>query len=300
LKKTAAALAITSALLFSLMIEADVVRVAKANPYSGADDTIWRINSPQNHTAYNHDTLTFSFECETTDLWNEYDDGLDLEYCIDGLDYWEEYEEGRYMHVMPEEERVPIKAVLVSNSSESRKTFQYSTQLPSLTDGQHKLSIYKYYKPWGPDKPFINTEYIGIFFHVDSSAPKITNLSVDGSESGDRLLSFSVEAETTWVGYSLDGKANATIDGDVVLKGLSAGSHYVTVYAESKDGNLGASETLFFTVDEAEIEPFASSSPTPDYESQQTQLVEAILAVSLIVIVVGSGVGLLVYLVKRK
>lgn len=112
------------------------VRLTRANPHEGSDGTVWTIVSPKNETTYTSNVLNFRFECTTNDLWDEYDDGLDLEYCIDGLDYWEEYEEGKYMHVMPsDEERIDIKATLISDPDISRKTFQYSTMLPGLSMG---------------------------------------------------------------------------------------------------------------------------------------------------------------------
>ena len=118
-------------------------------------------------------------------------------------------------------------------------------------------------------------------FLVDDIAPKITNLSVNITDSGDRLLCFTVDAvgaEASWVGYSLDNQANVTVTGDVVLGDLSFGSHNVTVYANDTVGNMGASETLFFTV-----EPFP-----------------IIPVVAGIGITASVGVGLLVYFKKRK
>ena len=48
----------------------------------------------------------------------------------------------------------------------------------------------------------------------------------------------------------LDNQANVTVNGAIVLKDLPVGSHSVTVYAEDSAGNMGASETLFFTIEE--------------------------------------------------
>jgi hypothetical protein len=143
--------------------------------------------------------------------------------------------------------------------------------LVNLTDGYHTVEAY-------------STDTQGrilsdsIRFRVDATAPKITNLSVNNTDSGDRLLSFTVDEEASWVGYSLDNQANLTITGDVVLRDLSFGSHNVTVYAEDSAGNIGASETLFLT-----IEPF----PT-------TLIIASVITVAVI------SVGLLIYFKKRK
>jgi hypothetical protein len=143
--------------------------------------------------------------------------------------------------------------------------------LDNLTDGYHTLEAYS-------TDTQGNIISDSITFLVDATAPKITNLSINNTDSGDRLLSFTVDSEARWVGYSLDNQANVTVTGDVVLGDLSFGSHNVTVYAEDAAGNMGASETLFFTV-----EPF----PT-------------IPVVAGIGITASVGVGLLVYFKKRK
>jgi hypothetical protein len=269
------------------------VRVAKANPYEGSDKTVWIIESPKNHTIYTDDVLNFSFKCTTNDLWNEYDDGLDLEYCIDGSDYWEEYEDGKYMHVMPpDDERIDIKATLISNPDDSRKTFQYSSLLPSLSDGEHKVTIYFGFKSWGPDLPqFTSTRYAGIIFYIDTLAPQIENLSVNGTGTVDRLLNFTVDEATSWVGYSLDNQANVTITGDAVLRDLSYGVHNVTVYANDTMGHIGASEALTFTVDEPEV-------VQPDAVDGADLF--PIFAIVSIATVAALSIGLLVYFKKIK
>jgi len=292
-KKTA--LALTLILMIVCLIGVNVsgfplVRVAKANPYGDSDRTLWTIESPLNHTVYNTNVLNFSFKCTTNDLWDEFDDGLDLSYCIDGSDYWEEYEEGKYMHVMPpDEERIFIKAELISNPESSRKTFQYSTLLPSLSDGNHRLTVYFKFKSWGPDSPqFVSWRYEGIIFYIDTLAPTITNLSVNGTDSGDKMLSFTVGKETSWLGYSLDNQANVTISGNTTITGLSEGSHSLIVYANSTAGNMGASQTVNFAVSpEIQPIPLPESFPT-------TLLLGAIIIVAAVV-----GLGLMVYLKKR-
>jgi len=288
MKKTAFALTfiLVTAFLISVSVNSlPVVKVVKANPYGDSDRTVWAIESPLNHTVYNTNVLNFSFKCTTNDLWDEFDDGLDLTYCLDGSDYWKEWNDGSIVHVMPpDEERIFIKADLISNPEASRKTFQYSTLLPSLSDGQHRLTMYFEFKSWGPDSPqFVSTQYEGIIFYIDTLAPTITNLSVNGTDSGDRLLSYSVDEEATWVGYSLDNEANVTVNGNTLLKDLPAGAHNVTVYAEDAQGHMGVSETLSFTIEE----PEPKLSPVP-------------LVLATTGAVAAVGVGLLVYFKKRK
>ena len=117
-----------------------------------------------------------------------------------------------------------------------------------------------------------------IFFYVDTAPPKVSNLTVNNIDTSDRLLSFTVDEEASWVGYSLDNQANVTVVDKAVLGDLSFGSHNVTVYAEDAVGNMGASETLFFN-----IEPFPTA-----------------LVIASVVTVTTVGAGLLVYFKKRK
>ncbi len=61
-------------------------------------------------------------------------------------------------------------------------------------------------------------------------------------------LVFSVDKPVDWLGYSLDGAENITIFGNTTLIGLSNGSHNIAVFAKDKFDNVGASETVTFTV----------------------------------------------------
>jgi len=92
-------------------------------------------------------------------------------------------------------------------------------------------------------------------------------------------LDFMVNKPAVWMGYSLDGQDNVTINGNTTLDGLANGLHNVTVYARDELENTGTSETITFTVD----------APFP------TALVAASTASIAII-----GVGVLVYFKKRK
>ena len=63
-------------------------------------------------------------------------------------------------------------------------------------------------------------------------------------------LNLSVDMSSSNLSYSLDGQANVTIAGNTTLSDVSAGLHNVTVYAWDAAGNVGASETVTFTVAE--------------------------------------------------
>ena len=114
-------------------------------------------------------------------------------------------------------------------------------------------------------------------------AVSITSLESAGScASGVVPLNFSLNKPAVWVGYSLDGKDNVTVAGNTTLTGLSAGLHNVTVYAKDANENVGASETIVFTVASA---PFLSST---------------LVVVAVVVLVVVVCVGLFLYFKKHK
>jgi hypothetical protein len=92
----------------------------------------------------------------------------------------------------------------------------------------------------------------------DNSPPLITVLSPtnDTYITTSIQLSFTVNETTSWIGYSLDGGANVTIVGDIMLLGVPYGSHHIVVYANDTSGNMGASQVVYFT----NIEPTTKST----------------------------------------
>lgn len=70
--------------------------------------------------------------------------------------------------------------------------------------------------------------------------------------STDVELNFWVNRSTSWIGYSLDGRANITVSGNthnLSLTGLSEGTHRLTVYTRNVAGDVTSSSTVYFTVD---------------------------------------------------
>jgi hypothetical protein len=128
--------------------------------------------------------------------------------------------------------------------------------------------------------PYFSAKILATF-NLDATPPKVTVLSLENKTfaSSDVPLDFTASDLVTQVSYSLDGDDNVAIAGNTTLTGLSNGEHNVTVYYADIVGNVGASETLYFTV--AVPDPF----PT-------TLVITASLALV--------GVGLLVYFKKHK
>jgi hypothetical protein len=93
-------------------------------------------------------------------------------------------------------------------------------------------------------------------------------------------LNFTVNEAFSKIAYSIDGQEKAFIAGNTTLTGLAYGAHNIRVYAWDTAGNVGASETLTFTIAESfPVAPVAAAS---------------VAAVAVVC------VGLLFYFKKRK
>jgi parallel beta-helix repeat protein len=90
-----------------------------------------------------------------------------------------------------------------------------------------------------------------VVIYEDNTSPIISVLSPENRTYAvnDIPLNFTVSELTSWIGYSLDSADNATIGGNVTLEDLPEGSHYMVVYANDTVGNMGASDTVYFTID---------------------------------------------------
>jgi N-acetylneuraminic acid mutarotase len=102
-------------------------------------------------------------------------------------------------------------------------------------DGEHWLDVNERYLPFGygtvpPDLRVLSPE--NVTYNSDSVE-----------------LALSVNRPTTWIGYSLDGRANVTVKGDEVLSGLFDGQHCLIVYVNDTFGNLVSSGAIYFSVD---------------------------------------------------
>jgi hypothetical protein len=90
----------------------------------------------------------------------------------------------------------------------------------------------------------------------------------------DVPLTFTVDMPVSWVGYSLDGGASTTIAENATLA-LSEGFHNVVVYANSTEGNIGASPKVYFTVDVTppEILKVSQDPPTASVLHEQEVII---------------------------
>ena len=126
--------------------------------------------------------------------------------------------------------------------------------------------------------------YVRAPSEVDTVPPIITILSPLNTTylTTSVSLTFAVNESTSWIGYSLDGQANATIAGNTTLTGLSDRSHSLIVYAKDTVGNTGTSEIIYFTIETRKEDAFPTWIVAP------------------IVIIAVVGAALLVYFAKVK
>lgn len=118
-----------------------------------------------------------------------------------------------------------------------------------------------------------------------TSPPKISLLSPLNNKKYNETsvpLFFAVDKSVSWMGYSLDEKQNITITGNTTIANMTNSLHSIAVYANDTFGDMGASQTITFTI--AKPEPFPIAT------------VAAVSGAAAVVVVA----GLLVYFKKRK
>jgi hypothetical protein len=141
-----------------------------------------------------------------------------------------------------------------------------SANLPALSEGTHTLIVFSKIEVTDATiNGIVYSKYIQlnnstVYFTVnDGNPPIISNLSIENKtyQQNKLLLNFTTDEPSSWIGYSLDQQANVTVTGNMTLTGLSDGSHSLVVYSNDTAGNVGASESVTFTVDTPEPLPTA-------------------------------------------
>jgi hypothetical protein len=176
--------------------------------------------------------------------------------------------------------------------------FSYYYNHTNFEDGTHNVTVIAHCEGWDLEmrnfwqKPLsYDASSDVIVFNVDTTSPVVSVLSPENAsyESTANLLDVTLDLTVnelvSEIRYSLDGQENVTIAGNTTLANLQYGEHNVTVYASDYVGNVGASETIFFTIVEPQPEP--ESFPT-------TMIMVPIGSVAFV------GAGLLLYFKKRQ
>lgn len=267
--KTALVLTFVTSLLFSAVLGTLVTRTVSANfyakgttpPPSGTEAPAILVFSPENKSyAAKELPLVFNVSSATCPLTSSFS--------------------------LPE---VYYKADWMANESFAGYGSTFNLRLNFLSEGVHVVTVRAeqgcfYDRGDGPYYFRIENQTT-IKFMIDNTAPHISvNLKNITESIHDVSLSFSVNEPFSEATYSLDNLSDVKVNGDTTLSNLSTGIHNVTVYARDDAGNVGASETLTFTVAEPEQSPFPTT----------------VVAVVSGAAIVSLGAGLLVYFRKKR
>jgi len=171
-----------------------------------------------------------------------------------------------------------------SLDGEANVTIAGNTTLTGLSDGIHSVTVYA--NGAAGNMGCSDIVYFTVqTAPVDTTPPTISIVSPENKthDTTDISLTFTVDEPVSWIGYSLDGQANVTITGNVTLSGIPDGLHSLVVYARDTTENTGASETIYFSIRTQQVEPFPAT-----------------WIVATIVLVVGAGAALAVYLTKVR
>ncbi|MCW4045309.1 MAG: hypothetical protein NWE94_07330 [Candidatus Bathyarchaeota archaeon] len=116
------------------------------------------------------------------------------------------------------------------------------------------MKIYAYSKGWILEAHglwhhavSINSSSEMIYFTVDTTPPTILFLSMESNTSDPTgaHLNLIVSESPSRMEYSLDGKENIALTGNVTLTNLPAGKHNFTVYVSDAHGNTASKTTTF-------------------------------------------------------
>jgi hypothetical protein len=246
----------------------------------GNPDSTISIQSPENKT-YNVNNVTLHFTIATdfpsapeNVVQPFYADGANLDYNTAGL---VNTFQGENWLTFP----TSLPLSLTSNG--------FTANLTGLSQGPHQLTVWLVVSQYEISYDnYVGSVYSTVSFNIDSIPPNITILSPEAKTYNSSVvpMNFTVNKTTSQISYSLDGQQNITTTGNMTLTGLSNGLHNVTVYATDEAGNVGASQTINFTI------------AIPKAESFSNLPVAASIAAAVVIAVACAGV--IVYLRKRK
>jgi hypothetical protein len=303
MNKTAAVAILLSTLLVLSLAGTFFVKYANANPYfpgevtappEGTKPLTITVQSPENNTYYNVTSILLSFNItvgETQPIPNAaYSSAVDV--IISEVYYDADWLDGNITVYLP---ATNTYGSYLDNGVYTRASVEFSGVLSNIPQGEHVITVYATESGWYEgDRVFPEGCYVYqnrfnireswvIAFTVDNVAPKISVLLENKPYINPIALDFSLSESVLESTYCLDGQDNVTIAGNSTLPSLSVGLHNVTVYARDAAGNVGASQTVSFTV----VAP--NSFP-----------VVFVVAVACGVSVAAVVGGLLVYWKKRK
>jgi len=238
------------------------------------------IISPSNRT-YTPQSLTLNLTVKS--FLDSSKANITIVYCIDGK-----------TNTTLVTQSTPVPIEVETTFANGTKTKGISIQsyylitgwatLPEMSKGSHSITVYGKYE-FPSSYHNIGLDNRTVYFTVnDGNPPIISNLSLENKTYNQNTLplNFTTDKPVSWIGYSLDEKANSTIVGNTTLTALSNGAHNLTIYANDTLGNMAASRTIYFSVE------------VPTQEPSSATLVGASASVAVM------GIGLIVWFKKRN
>jgi len=248
-------------ILFSATIVTQLVNSAKANPIwhhnifvgsvapdENTEPPTISIVSTENKTMYNVDKASFSLNASVGDSSTATDSSLlRVYYTTD----WQSNDTYVYYNTPP------------------KSSFSVTINLTGIPEGNHTLTVYAIETggyplsvvvgPNGDTREIVHylsrftiNSSLTVDFSVDTKPSEVSVLSVENKTyySIEIQLDFTVSEKPSRIVYSLDGQKNVTINGNTTLTNLPYGEHNITVCATDGAGNVGASETIYFNIEE--------------------------------------------------
>ena len=124
-------------------------------------------------------------------------------------------------------------------------------------DGQNYLDTVEKYTPIG----------------YGTAPPQIYVSSPDNETYVEATLNYTINKPVTWIGYSLTMEANVSLIGQPMLLNATQGANNVVIFANDSLGNMGRSQTIYFSIDHIAPDISILDPENTSYGSSDIQLV---------------------------
>jgi N-acetylneuraminic acid mutarotase len=138
----------------------------------------------------------------------------------------------------------PTNWIGYSLDSQTTITVSGDVILTGLAEGEHTVKVYV-------NDTFGNLASSNtILFSVDTLPPRIVVLFPENKTYGETDIqsTITIDEPVSWIGYSLNGEDNMTINGNITIAVLLEGSHNIIFFATDLVGNTGATEIVYFNI----------------------------------------------------
>lgn len=241
MKRQTLVLTLISALLLAAMAGSQLNSFVKGNVMIGIVMPAINVISPTNTTyRTNNLSLRANFITITTGLYDggpRYENTRSFTYRLDGK----------------HPENITITEFDIGINPGAYVFFEGYILLTDLAEGLHNLTVradfsYSSFDPYDPSLHYAGAESI-VYFRIDTIPQNISLLHPENKSYFVGMpLEFGIDEPALWIGYSLDGKENVTIIGNMTLLGISVGQHTLTLYANDTAGNPAVSKTITFKI----------------------------------------------------